>query len=655
VLSALKSVGVTPEWVQVGNEITCGMLWTNGDRCSYNYLSTLAAMINSGYAAVKAVNPSTRVVIHLNNGQQNYQWWFDPMVNLGMQFDAIGLSVYPATTTNWIADTTAALANMNYCAARYGKEVDVSETGLAENAPQQCQSMLVDLMNKTMSVPNNKGLGIFYWEPLSVYWGNGCYSFSGTVGTPTIAMDAFLYSPNQPPASPVLSGQAVAGQMQLSWTAPVAASAFNLKRATVSGGPYSTIASLASTNYTDTAMANGTRYFYVVSAVNGFGEGANSSEVVGIVPTTTNTNIAALYAFEGNVYDTSGNGNDGTAYGALTYTTGKVGTYAVQFNGVDSWVQIPASIGSTNFTIAMWIKTSDSSGLVGDQWYSDHGLVDGEVTGIVNDFGTALGGGKFKLGIGNPDTTLTSSKSINDGNWHHLAGIWNSGNGLMQIFVDGALDSSITGPIGFRNAVTSNLNIGNGHNGGRYFNGTLDDVELYNRILAPAEIGALAGTAVPAPPTILSAMGGNGQVSLSWTAPIGATNYNVKRSTSSGAETFIASSAMTNYTDTGLASGTTYYYKISAVNAAGEGVNSSEVSAVTFTPLQIRTELTMNGSQLTITWPGWASNYSAYAATNLVSPNWQPVTNVPQSSNGMYYLNLPTTNGPQQFIRLSNP
>jgi len=515
--------------------------------------------------------------------------------------------------------------------------------------------MLVDLMSKTMSVPNNKGLGMFYWEPLSVYWGNGCYGFPTTVGVPTIAMDAFLYSPNQPPACPVLSGQVAAGQMKLSWTAPVTASAYNLKRAIVSSGPYTTIASLASTNYTDATMAGGTRYFYVVSAVNGFGEGANSGEVVGIVPTTTNTNIAALYAFDGNVYDTSGNGNDGTANGTLAYITGKVGTYAAQFNGANSWVSIPVSIGSTNITIAMWINTTDASGLVGDQWYSDHGLVDGEVTGTVNDFGTALGGGKFKLGIGNPDTTLTSSTSINDGTWHHVAGIWNSGSGLMQVFVDGALDSSNIGPKGSRNAVTNNLNIGNGHNGGRYYSGALDDVQLYNRILTPAEIGALAGTAVPAPPTILSAMGGNGQVSLNWTAPIGATNYNVKRSTGSGAETFIASSATTNYTDTGLASGTTYYYKISAVNAAGEGVNSSEVSAVTFAPLQIGTALTMNGSQLTITWPGWASNYSAYAATNLVLPNWRPVTNVPQSSNGMYYLNLPTTNGPQQFIRLSNP
>jgi hypothetical protein len=141
------------------------------------------------------------------------------MVNLGIQFDVIGLSVYPATTTNWIADTTNAQNNLLYCANRYGKEVDVSETGMNVNAAQACENMLVDLMNRTQSVPNHKGLGLFYWEPVTAYWGQGAYLFSGKVGSPTVAMDAFLFSPNPPPASPVLSGSIVGGQLQLAWAA----------------------------------------------------------------------------------------------------------------------------------------------------------------------------------------------------------------------------------------------------------------------------------------------------------------------------------------------------------------------------------------------------------------------------------------------------
>ncbi len=71
-------------------------------------------------------------------------------------------------------------------------------------------------------------------------------------------------------------------------------------------------------------------------------------------------------------------------------------------------------------------------------------------------------------------------------------------------------------------------------------------------------------------PTGLSATAGNAQVSLSWNASLGATNYNVKRSTTSGGPyTIVTNLAGTSYTDTGLANGTTYYYVVSALSAPG--------------------------------------------------------------------------------------
>jgi hypothetical protein len=90
----------------------------------------------------------------------------------------------------------------------------------------------------------------------------------------------------------------------------------------------------------------------------------------------------------------------------------------------------------------------------------------------------------------------------------------------------------------------------------------------------------------PPPPTGLavspSPLNNYGQVVLTWNASSGATNYNIKRSTTSGAETTIASTAGTSYTDTNVFDGTTYYYVVSALNTGGEGLNSTEVSA---TPL----------------------------------------------------------------------
>ena len=69
------------------------------------------------------------------------------------------------------------------------------------------------------------------------------------------------------------------GQVALSWNAALGASSYHVKRATVSGGPYTTIASPTSTTYTNTGLTNGTTYYYVVSAVNSIGESPNSSQV----------------------------------------------------------------------------------------------------------------------------------------------------------------------------------------------------------------------------------------------------------------------------------------------------------------------------------------------------------------------------------------
>ncbi|GGD64204.1 fibronectin type III domain-containing protein [Paenibacillus nasutitermitis] len=94
--------------------------------------------------------------------------------------------------------------------------------------------------------------------------------------------------------------------------------------------------------------------------------------------------------------------------------------------------------------------------------------------------------------------------------------------------------------------------------------------------------------ALPAPPLDVKAGSGNAQVNLNWSPIVGATSYNVKRSlTAGGPYTTISTAGSVttpSYADTGLTNGTTYYYVVSAVKtAAGESMNSSEVSAVPMT------------------------------------------------------------------------
>jgi hypothetical protein len=430
------------------------------------------------------------------------------------------------------------------------------------------------------------GIKPFYWDTPGP--GQAFDWTTGTVYDPD-NVTALTGGPALPPPGsgppPALTGLtatvASSNQINLSWAASSGADSYIVKRSTTSGSGYTTIASgVTATSYLDAGLVNGTTYYYVVAATNAYGISADSAEVG-----ATLTDIRALYAFEGSAQDSSGNGNHGTA-NALSYVAGKVGTQAAQFNGKSSYVLIPRSI-ENDFTVAMWLKTTDTAGSAGAQWWSGKGLVDGEVAGGGADWGTAIVSGTFALGVGSSggDTNIASSVNINDGTWHHVAATRNNTSGAMQVYVDGVLRGSGTGPTGSRTFPPS-LRIGSLQTANNYLNGTLDDVRLYNRVLTAGEIAALIGTP-PAAPTGLTAIAGSGSVALSWSASATATNYYVKRSTTSGTGyTTIATNASLAFTDIGLNSSTIYYYVVSAVSASGESTNSSEVSATPLSEFQ---------------------------------------------------------------------
>ena len=93
------------------------------------------------------------------------------------------------------------------------------------------------------------------------------------------------------------------------------------------------------------------------------------------------------------------------------------------------------------------------------------------------------------------------------------------------------------------------------------------------------EVNATPSAPAPAAPTGLNATASNAQVALAWSASTGAASYNVKRSTTSGAEMLLANVPAASFTDSGVTNGVTYYYVVSAILPAGESANSTEVSA----------------------------------------------------------------------------
>jgi arabinogalactan endo-1,4-beta-galactosidase len=191
VLNGLKSAGVTPAWVQIGNETNDGMLWPDG-KASTN-MNNFAQLVNAGYTAVKAVDPSIKVIVHISNGWDNglFRWIFDGLKNNGVQWDVIGMSLYPSPN-NWSSLNSQCLSNMNDMVSRYNKEVMIVEVGMSWDQANACNSFLTDLIAKVKSVPNGKGLGVLYWEPESYNnWQGYTLGAFDNSGKPTIALNAF--------------------------------------------------------------------------------------------------------------------------------------------------------------------------------------------------------------------------------------------------------------------------------------------------------------------------------------------------------------------------------------------------------------------------------------------------------------------------------
>jgi arabinogalactan endo-1,4-beta-galactosidase len=191
VLQLLKDSGISPEWVQVGNETGNGMLWEDG-KASVS-MANYATLNNAGYDAVKAVFPAAKVIVHLHNGFDNvlFRWMFDGLKNNGGKWDVIGMSLYP-TPENWEERNAACISNIKDMVARYNSEVMICEVGMSWDEADSAEIWLKDLFNLVNSVPHQKVLGIFYWEPLAYGGWNG-YTLGAfdNNGRPTKALNAF--------------------------------------------------------------------------------------------------------------------------------------------------------------------------------------------------------------------------------------------------------------------------------------------------------------------------------------------------------------------------------------------------------------------------------------------------------------------------------
>lgn len=194
VLQALKDEGVTPAWVQIGNETRNGMvwptgqLWTDAGRTPEGK-ANFVKMVNAGYDAAKAVFPEVTAMVHLNNAFEDNDWWFKEMKAAGLKFDAIALSHYPQTESgkDWEQMNEKAAGHVRSLASAYKVPVMVSEVGTKSSNFTLAAAVMQDFMDRIHKV--EACAGVFYWEP-EVYggWKPAVY---GTLGWRSYDMGAF--------------------------------------------------------------------------------------------------------------------------------------------------------------------------------------------------------------------------------------------------------------------------------------------------------------------------------------------------------------------------------------------------------------------------------------------------------------------------------
>jgi arabinogalactan endo-1,4-beta-galactosidase len=192
-LLLLRDADVTPDWVQVGNETNDGFLWDEG-RASMN-MKNYARFTATGYDAVKFVFPQAQVVVHISNCHDNglFRWIFDGLKNNGGKFDVIGASTYPTTDTGktWQQTLTACDINLKDMINRYQVPVMIAEVGAPWDYAE-AKTLLSTLIQNVKALPDNKGLGVFYWEPESYgNWKGYSLGAFDNSGKPGVQLDAF--------------------------------------------------------------------------------------------------------------------------------------------------------------------------------------------------------------------------------------------------------------------------------------------------------------------------------------------------------------------------------------------------------------------------------------------------------------------------------
>lgn len=190
VLTALKDRGIKPQWVQIGNETTYGMMWPMGQLDKDQVIADCSRqngmiskeirpdwkkyvkLSNAGYEAAKSILPEVICIVHVDNAFIPRVNWYGRFKAEGGKWDMIGLSHYPFTqdSLSWQEMNSRCEQNVRDLYEAFHTPVMIVEIGAkTEEQPQESAACLKDFNNRMDGMDGYAG--VFYWEPeVYGYW-----------------------------------------------------------------------------------------------------------------------------------------------------------------------------------------------------------------------------------------------------------------------------------------------------------------------------------------------------------------------------------------------------------------------------------------------------------------------------------------------------